>query len=136
MPDGELTHAGYIRAVAGALEEAGVPVADWRADGGRPRAGWIPFDLARQTRLHGRVVWDHDGAGAGWSEEQGWYLLTIDDPAGRDVRTERALEIAVMAAPRVVARAVAVVAGLADADAVPSPPDGDGGRPGPGTHRG
>ena len=49
-------HAEYIAAVAAALEAAGVPVADWRADGGTPRDGWIPFDLARQVRLHGRPV--------------------------------------------------------------------------------
>ncbi|MDI6100015.1 DUF6292 family protein [Actinoplanes sp. NEAU-A12] len=124
MAESGLAHAGYIRAVAGALEAAGVPVADWRADPGPPRDGWIPFDLARQTRLHGRVVWDHDAAGAGWSEERGWYLLTVDDPAGRDVRTVRALEVPVIAAPRAVARAVAAVAGLADSVATGPPASG------------
>jgi hypothetical protein len=105
-------HAAYIRAVAAALEDAGVPVADWRADSGSPRDGWIPFDLARQVPLHGRPVWDHDEAGAGWSEERGWYLLTVDDPAGRGVRTAEALELPTIAAPGAVARTVASLAGL------------------------
>jgi len=113
--DQRLAHAGYIAAVAAALEAAGVPVADWRADGGEPRDGWIPFDLARQVRLHGWPVWDHDEAGAGWSEETGWYLLTVDDPAGRDVRTVKGLDVAVIAAPGAVARAVADLAGLPSA---------------------
>ncbi|MEV4283636.1 DUF6292 family protein [Actinoplanes xinjiangensis] len=114
-PDGDATrsaHSGYIRAVAAALEDAGVPVADWRADSGSPRDGWIPFDLARQVRLHGRPVWDHDEAGAGWSEERGWYLLTVDDPAGRGVRTVEALAVPMIAAPGAVARAVTSLAGL------------------------
>ncbi|MFC4071290.1 DUF6292 family protein [Actinoplanes subglobosus] len=105
-------HAAYIRAVAGALESAGIPVADWRADSGPARDGWIPFDLARQVRLHGRPVWDHDEAGAGWSEERGWYLLTVDDPAGRGVRTVAALAVATVASPGAVARSVASLAGL------------------------
>lgn len=131
MTGGGLAHAGYIRAVAAALEAAGVPVADWRADGGLPRDGWIPFDLARQVPLHGRVVWDHDEAGAGWSEERGWYLLTVDDPAGRDVRTVHVLETPVIAAPRAVAVAVAVAAGLRDsADEGGSGPDFPGHRAG------
>jgi Family of unknown function (DUF6292) len=89
-----------------------VPVADWRADSGPPRDGWIPFDLARQVRLHGRPVWDHDEAGAGWSEERGWYLLTVDDPAGRGVRTTVALAVPTVAAPGSVARTIASLAGL------------------------
>ncbi|GIF37061.1 DUF6292 family protein [Actinoplanes xinjiangensis] len=118
-PDGDAAvdgtrsaHSGYLRAVAAALEAAGVPVADWRADSGSPRDGWIPFDLARQVRLHGRPVWDHDEAGAGWSEERGWYLLTVDDPAGRGVRTVEALAVPMIAAPGAVARAIASLAGL------------------------
>ena len=106
-------HAGYIRAVAGALEAAGIPVADWRADAGEPRDGWIPFDLARQVRLHGRPVWDQDEAGIGWSEDGGWYLLTVDDPGGRGVRATRKLDLATVAAPASVARAVARLASLA-----------------------
>ncbi|MEU8664333.1 DUF6292 family protein, partial [Actinoplanes philippinensis] len=105
-------HTAYIRAVAAALETAGVPVADWRADSGPVRDGWIPFDLTRQMRLHGRPVWDHDEAGAGWSEERGLYLLTVDDPAGRSVRTTQALAVPTLAAPGTVARAVACLAGL------------------------
>ncbi|BEL02515.1 hypothetical protein Q0Z83_007060 [Actinoplanes sichuanensis] len=112
MDGSRSAHAAYIRAVAAALEDAGVPVADWRADDGPVRDGWIPFDLARQVRLHGRPVWDHDQAGAGWSEERGWYLLTVDDPAGRDVRTAEALGIAMIAAPGAVARSIAALAGL------------------------
>ncbi|MBO3738975.1 DUF6292 family protein [Actinoplanes flavus] len=107
-----LAHAGYIRAVAAALEAAGVPVADWRADDGVPRDGWIPFDLARQVQLHGRPVWDHDEAGAGWSEEDGWHLLTVDDPGGRDIRVDRPLNVATVAAPSSVARAVTELAGI------------------------
>lgn len=102
----------YLRAVAEALEQAGIPVADWRADGGTVQDGWIPFDLARQTRLHGRIVWDHDAAGAGWSEEHGWFVLTVDDPGGRDARTVTRLDVGVFAPPPVVARAVARNAGL------------------------
>ncbi|MEU4622787.1 hypothetical protein AB0G04_22800 [Actinoplanes sp. NPDC023801] len=98
--------------MAAALEAAGVPVADWRSDDGAVREGWIPFDLARQVLLHGRPVWDHDEAGAGWSEDRGWYLLTIDDPAGRNARSVRALPVATGAAPESVARAVVTIAGL------------------------
>jgi hypothetical protein len=106
------SHAVYIRAVAEALEAAGVPVADWRADDGAVPEGWIPFDLARQVRLHGWPVWDHDEAGASWSEDQGWYLLTVDDPGGRNVRSVHALPVTTMAAPESVARAVVAGAGL------------------------
>jgi hypothetical protein len=110
--------AVYIRAVAAALEAAGVPVADWRADEDAVPEGWIPFDLARQVRLHGRPVWDHDEAGAGWSGDRGWYLMTVDDPGGRDVRSVHVLPLAATAAPESVARAVAAHAGLP-----PLPPD-------------
>lgn len=110
------THAPYIRAVAEALEAAGIPVADWRADDRVPRDGWIPLDLVRQVRLHGRPVWDHDQAGVGWDEDHGWYLLTVDDPYGRSVRTTRDLAVPRLAGPRSVARATARQAGLAGPD--------------------
>ncbi|WP_433790200.1 DUF6292 family protein [Actinoplanes sp. CA-252034] len=129
MDGARSAHAGYIRAVAAALEAAGVPVADWRADDGPVRDGWIPFDLARQVRLHGRPVWDHDEAGAGWSEERGWYLLVVDDPAGRSVRTTEALAVATIAAPGAVARAVASLAGLPGP--APPAPDSPAGLPAP-----
>ncbi|GAA4938096.1 DUF6292 family protein [Actinoplanes utahensis] len=109
---GPAAHAGYIAAVAAALEASGIPVADWRADGRIPRDGWIPFDLVRQVRLHGWPVWDHDEAGIGWSEENGWHLFTVDDPAGRGIRTVEGLDLAVIAAPAAVARTVAGLAGL------------------------
>lgn len=102
----------YVRAVAEALEQTGIPVADWRADGGTIPDGWIPFDLARQVRQHGRIIWDHDAAGAGWSEEHGWFVLTVDDPGGRDVRTVARLNVGLLAPPPVVAQAVARHAGL------------------------
>ncbi len=107
-----LGHAGYVRAVAAALEDAGIPVADWRADASTPREAWIPFDLTGQVRRYGRVVWDHDTAGAGWSEERGWFVLTVDDPGGRDVRVVTTLAIDVVAPPASVARAVRRHAGL------------------------
>lgn len=113
MGDGKpMTHAGYVRAVAEALEAAGVPVADWRADPGTPRVGWIPFDLARQTRIHGRVVWDHDAAGISWSEDHGWSMLTVDDPGGRDARTTEVLALDPASAPASVVHAALRHAGL------------------------
>ena len=156
-----VAHAGYLRAVAAALEAAGVPVADWRADARVPRDGWIAFDLARPGRLPsgpptserprpgrpapdrphadrpgggrqlGRAVWDHDTAGLVWHEEAGWSLHTVDDPGGRDVRTTLGLDLALVAEPRSVAAAVARLAAL------PPPaadPDGPGDRDFPG-HR-
>ncbi|GGN07541.1 hypothetical protein FHR83_002468 [Actinoplanes campanulatus] len=121
-----LAHAGYIRAVAAALEAAGVPVADWRADDGVPRDGWIPFDLARQVRLHGRPVWDHDEAGAAWSEMDGWRLLTVDDPGGRNVRSVHALDVTTVAAPSSVARAVTERAGIRSGGPGDIPPGSPG----------
>ncbi|MBG0562165.1 DUF6292 family protein [Actinoplanes aureus] len=118
-------HAAYIRAVAEALEAAGVPVADWRADSRVPRDGWIPFDLIRQVRLHGRPVWDHDQAGLGWDEDNGWYLLTVDDPYGRGVRTTTKLAVARLAAPTSVVRAVARHGGIAGPAGPQAHPDLD-----------
>ncbi|GIF03329.1 DUF6292 family protein [Actinoplanes siamensis] len=86
----------YLRAVAGALEAAGVPVADWRAEGDE---GWIPFDLSRVSV----VSWVHDQAGVGWSAASGWYLLLIDSPGRRSVVP---LRVPVRATPEEVARAV------------------------------
>ncbi|WP_328476502.1 DUF6292 family protein [Actinoplanes sp. NBC_00393] len=117
-----MSHAAYLRAVAAALEAAGIPVADCRADDRAPRDGWIPFDLVRQVRLHGRPVWDHDQAGLGWDEHRGWHLLTV---SGRGVRTEKDLEVAAVAAPGTVVSAVARLAGLAVPDAAEPHPDLD-----------
>ena len=118
-------HAGYIRAVAEVLEASGVPVADWRADDRVPRDGWIPFDLVRQVRLHGRPVWDHDQAGAGWDEDRGWHLLTADRIGGRVVRTGKDLNVARVAAPRSVLRAIARLAGITVPDGRAAQPDRD-----------
>ncbi|WP_436530436.1 DUF6292 family protein [Actinoplanes sp. HUAS TT8] len=90
------THGSYLRAVAEALEAAGVAVADWRAD---PGEGWIPFDRARPSVL----TWDYDQAGLGWSETGGWYLLLINSP-GR--RVTRPLDVPSTAPPPVVVAAV------------------------------
>jgi Family of unknown function (DUF6292) len=86
----------YLRAVAEALEAAGVAVADWRADDGE---GWIPFDRARPSA----VTWDYDQAGLGWSARTGWYLLLITSP-GR--RVSRPLPAPATAEPSVVVAAV------------------------------
>jgi hypothetical protein len=98
-------HWGYLRAVAAALEAAGLPVADWRADPGTPRDGWIPFDRTRPSV----VTWEHDQAGLTWSEAGGWSLLLINSP-GR--RTVTPLPVPLLAAPSSVVRAVAAWAGL------------------------
>ncbi|MFI1988838.1 DUF6292 family protein [Actinoplanes sp. NPDC020271] len=71
-----MTTWNLLRAVAEALEAAGVAVADWRADNDE---GWIPFDRARPSV----VTWDHDQAGLGWSRTGGWYLLLITSPGRR-----------------------------------------------------
>jgi hypothetical protein len=132
------SHHGYLRAVAAALESGGVPVADWRADGGAPAAdwragggvpaglprdGWIAFDLSRQLRIHGRLVWDCDQAGAAWAEDRGWSVIRVGFG-----RTEEKLDIATVAAPGSVLRAVARQAGLtlpAPATLAPAAPDHD-----------
>ena len=122
-----MLHVRYIRAVAEALEAAGVPVADHRADAGVAREGWIPFDLALQVRLHGRPVWDHDEAGVAWHEETGWRLHCVDDPGGRDARTVTKLDVPTLAAPQSVAGAVVRLAALpaAPRGADPRFPDRD-----------
>ncbi|MBB2943859.1 hypothetical protein FB565_003588 [Actinoplanes lutulentus] len=102
-------HYGYIQAVAEALEEAGIPVADFRADDRVPRDGWIAFDLVRQVALHGRLVWDCEQAGVAWAEDQGWVLVTVGF-----ARTQEGLDVASEAAPREVVRAVARKAGIGD----------------------
>ncbi|TWG12139.1 DUF6292 family protein [Actinoplanes teichomyceticus] len=127
---GTAAHWCYLRAVAEAFEAAGMPVADWRADPGPPRDGWIPFDRSRASI----VVWDHDQAGLGWSEIAGWYLLLINSP-GRRVTIP--LPVPLVAAPPTVIAAVAVRVGPAPS-AIRSPgssghrdlPDADAG---PGT---
>ncbi|WP_203826716.1 DUF6292 family protein [Actinoplanes palleronii] len=97
-------HWGYLRAVAEALEAAGLPVADWRADPGVPRDGWIPFDRGRPSV----VTWEHDQAGLSWSEVDGWSLLLINTP-GR--RTAVRLPVPLVAAPFSLVQAVAAQAG-------------------------
>ena len=72
-------HWDYLRAVAEALEAAGIAIADWRADPGPPRDGWIPFDIARPSIM----TWEYDQAGLSWSESGGWHLLLINSPGRR-----------------------------------------------------
>lgn len=85
-----------LRAVAAALESAGIAVADWRADDGE---GWIPFDRSRPST----VTWDYDQAGLGWSASDGWYLLLVNSP-GR--RVTRPLPVPAGAEPSAVVTAV------------------------------
>lgn len=102
-----MTLGGYLRAVAAGLEDAGLPVADWRAD---PGEGWIPFDRRRPSI----VAWEHDQAGLTWSESDGWALLLVNSPGRR--RTVP-LAVPLLAAPASIALAVATWAG------VPLPPN-------------
>ena len=105
-------HEAYIQAVYDAFAAADVPVRDWHADPNDPRDGAIEFDVKWVWDESGRPVWSHDEVWAGWSEDRGWHLLTIDDPDGRDSRFVYGLPIARLASPETVVRAVADEAGV------------------------
>ncbi len=114
-PDGagyHRAHEAYIQAVHDAFAAADVPVRDWHADPNDPRDGAIEFDVKWVWDDAGRLVWPHEEVWAGWSEDRGWHLLTIDDPHGRDSRFVYELPIARLASPETVVRAVAEKAGV------------------------
>lgn len=105
-------HEAYIAAVAAALEAAGFPVNWHNADANDPRDGAIDLDLERQGHIDGQPIWSHDEVTVGWTEDRGWFLVTVNDPHGRDSRFVYDLGLCRVAAPRSVALAVAEKAGL------------------------
>lgn len=106
------THEAYIGAVARALYNAGFPTADHHADDNDPRDGAIELDLTKQGAVDGKPIWPHDEVWVGWTEDRSWFLLTIDDPHGRDSRFVYDLGVALVASPVTVAIAVGEQAGL------------------------
>jgi uncharacterized protein DUF6292 len=106
------THEAYIGAVADYLNANGFPVADWHADDNDPRDGNIALDMVRQGTIDGKPIWPHDEVHVGWTENRGWFLLTIDDRDGRDSRFVYDLPVARLASPYTVADEVAGKAGL------------------------
>lgn len=105
-------HGPYIAAVAAALESAGFPINWHNADPNDPRDGAIDLDLERQGTIDGQPIWSHDEVTVGWTEDRGWFLVTVDDPHGRDNRFVYDLGVPVVASPRSVVLAVAEKAGL------------------------
>jgi hypothetical protein len=89
-------HEPYMRAVAEALEAAGVKVLDWYADPNDPRDGAIQVasDAADEVWL-------------GWQEERGWTLLCIDERSGgqQPTRLVRDLGAGTVYSPESVVRA-------------------------------
>lgn len=114
-PDGRgyhRAHEAYIQAVHDAFAAADVPVRDWHADPNDPRDGAIEFDVTWVWDDAGRPAWSHDEVWAGWSEDRGWHLLTVDDPHGRDSRFVYELHIGRVPSPETVVNAVAEKAGV------------------------
>lgn len=105
-------HEGYIGAVADALTAGGFPAADWHADPNDPRDGAIELDLDRQGTIDGKPIWPHDEVWVAWTEDRGWFVLTINDPHGRDSRFVYDLGVERVASPSTVVLAVAEQAGL------------------------
>lgn len=98
-------HEAYIDTVAAALSASGFEVEDWWADLNDPLDGWIEL----------KPVGVYDGTdefGLGWSEDRGWFVLTIDDPHGRDSRNVFDLLVGVVASPETVVRTFAGMAGV------------------------
>jgi len=106
-------HAAYIDAVASALAEAGFPNDGGNVEPNDPRDGFVGLDLEQLEALHGEAIWpDDQEVAVCWQEERGWWLLTIADPTRSNGRFVYALGIATIAAPSMVAAAVAEKAGL------------------------
>jgi hypothetical protein len=106
------THEAYIRTVANYLTKVGFPVADWHADDNDPRDGNIELDMDKQGTIDGNRIWPYDEVHVGWNEDRGWFLLTVDDPHGKDQRVVYDFTIARVASPYSVADEVAGKAGL------------------------
>lgn len=99
----ETPHEAYINAVAAALSTSGFDVEDWWADLNDPLDGWIelkPVGVYEGT----------DEFGLGWREDEGWFVLTVDDPQGRDSRNVFDLFVGVVPSPETVVRTFAGMA--------------------------
>lgn len=105
-------HEPYIAAVVAALDAAGFPVDNWSAEPNDPRDGFAELDLGKQGVIDGKPVWLHDEVAVCWQEERGWWVLTVDDPLGRDSRFVYPLGVATVASPATVVLAVAEQAGI------------------------
>jgi hypothetical protein len=108
-PDGKgyhQAHEPYMRAVAAALEAAGVKVIDWYADPNDPRDGGIQVDTDD-------LAWDE--VWLGWQEERGWTLLLIDerDNGQEPNRLVRDLAAGTVFSPESVVRAYGQEMGVA-----------------------
>ncbi len=120
-------HHGYMTAVAAALEAAGFVNDGGNADPNDPRDGFIDLDLDKLPRREdGDVPWPSDQqVGVCWQEERGWWILTVTDTTSSNGRYVYELDVATIAAPSTVARAVAEKAGVTVDVADDEYPDAD-----------
>jgi hypothetical protein len=103
MTNYHAAHKAYVGAVADSLSTAGFEVLDRYADPNDPRDGGI------QVRPVGgyqavEELW------LGWSEDRGWWVLTITDPHGRDSRFVYDLDPGRVLSPETVVRYFAEMA--------------------------
>lgn len=107
-------HGPYIQAVAQALDDAGLAVADWHADPNDPRDGAIQLDMNKQGTIDGHPLWPYDEVWVGWQEERGWHLLAINHKDGaEDSRYAHNLHLGLVPNPASVVNVVGDKAGLA-----------------------
>lgn len=123
-PDGRgyhTAHQPYMAAVAAALDTAGLTTTGHYACSNDPRDGAINLDTVAIVGAVKRV-WPHTEVAVCWQEERGWWLLTVDEfdePrwSGKggwlaDVRRVHELDVATIASPVSVVRAVAEHTGI------------------------
>lgn len=98
MPNTLTPHEAYIAAVACACDTAGVAVTSYCADVNDPLDGFIEF---APTRALGCFA-GYDEVSLCWSEDKGWWILTVDDPHGRDSRNVYDLHAGILPSPETV----------------------------------
>jgi hypothetical protein len=125
MIDYHKRHEAYVAAVADALASAGFASQYHFADANDPRDGAVELDLEQIHARFGPSVWSHDEVSVCWQEDRGWYVVTVDDPHGRDSRFAYDLGVERIASPATVVVAVAEQAGVNVEVAADSHPDVD-----------